>query len=87
VTAKVTDASRIERVLLYYRPTRQTMEYSILEMDPGKGNLYSAVIPGEALTTEFDLIYFFEVVDEFGNGAFYPDPDKEDPNIVVKIRR
>jgi hypothetical protein len=87
VTAEVTDSSGVAKVVLYYRPTRQTMEFSTLEMDRGKGNVYSAVIPGEVLTTQFDLIYFFEVVDEFGNGAFYPDPDKEDPNIVVKVRR
>ena len=87
VTAEVTDDSRVAKVVLYYRPTRQTMEFSTLEMDRGKGNIYTAVIPGEILTTQYDLIYFFEVVDEFGNGAFYPDPDKEDPNIVVKVRR
>jgi len=87
VTAHISDESRIEKVLLYYRPTRQTMEYSVLEMRPTAGNSYTAMIPGESLTTQFDLIYFFEAIDEFGNGTFYPDPDEEDPHIIVKVRR
>ncbi len=87
VTARVSDKSRVDHVLLYYRPARQTMEFTVLEMEPGGRHSYKAVIPGEALTTEFDLMYFFEAIDEFGNGAFYPNPDKEDPHIVVKVRR
>jgi hypothetical protein len=87
IIARVSDESRVEKVLLYYRPTRQTMEYSVLEMRPSGEGTYTAIIPGEALTTQFDLIYFFEAVDEFGNGTFYPDPDTEDPHIVVKVRR
>ena len=87
VTAKVSDESRVARVLLYYRPTRQTMEYSVVEMEPKGRHSYRAVIPGDALTAEYDLIYFLEVIDEFGNGAFHPDPDKEDPHIVVRVRR
>ncbi len=87
VTAEVSDESRVDKVLLYYRPTRQTMEFSLIAMGPAGKNSYKTVIPGEALTTEFDLIYFFEAIDEFGNGIFHPDPDKEDPHIVVKVRR
>jgi hypothetical protein len=87
ITAGVSDESRVEKVLLYYRPTRQTMEYSVLQMKPTGEDSYTAVIPGEALTTQFDLIYFFEAIDEFGNGTFYPNPDMEDPHIVVKVRR
>jgi hypothetical protein len=87
ISAHISDESRVDKVLLYYRPTRQTMEYSVLEMEGTGGNSYKAVIPGEVLTTQFDLIYFFEAIDEFGNGTFYPDPDMENPHIVVKVRR
>ena len=87
IEAEVTDASKVDRVLLYYRPTRQAMEYSVVAMEPAGENRYAAAIPGEAFTTEFDLIYFFEVVDTYGNGVFYPDQEKEDPHIVVKVRR
>jgi len=87
IKAEISDQSLIERVLLYYRPTRQAMEYSKLTMNLAGNDLYTATIPGEAFTTEFDLIYYFEAIDEYGNGIFHPDPDKEDPHIVVKIRR
>jgi hypothetical protein len=87
VKVKVSDESGIDRVLLYYRPTRQTMQFLVETMTQTEGGYYSAKIPGEIFTTEFDLIYFFEAVDKFGNGIFYPDQDKEDPLIVVKIRR
>lgn len=87
IEAIVTDDSDVERVLLYYRPTRQAMEYLVKAMDPAGENLYSATIPGEIFTTEFDIIYFFEAVDEFGNGVFHPNQEKEDPHIVIKVRR
>jgi hypothetical protein len=87
VNAKVSDESGIDRVLIYYRPTRQAMQYLVETMTQTGSGTYSATIPGEVFTKEFDLIYFFEAVDRFGNGIFYPDQDKEDPHIVVKIRR
>lgn len=87
VNAKVSDQSRVDRVLLHYRPTRQTMEYSVEMMEQVGDGLFRASIPGEAFTTEFDLMYFFEAIDEFGNGIFYPDQRKKDPFFVVKIRR
>ncbi len=87
IDATVKDASAIAKVILYYRPTRQALEYSRVTMYPSGNDRYTGTIAGETITTEYDLLYFFEAVDEFGNGAFYPDPDKEDPQIVVKVRR
>jgi hypothetical protein len=87
VNAAVRDASAIAKVILYYRPTRQAMEYSAVTMYPVGNGQYSGTIAGESITTEFDLIYYIEAVDEFGNGIFYPDPDKEDPQIIVKVQR
>ncbi len=87
VKATVLDNSPIAKVLLYYRPTRQAQQYSVVTMYPKGNNVYSATIPGSIITTEFDLMYFIEALDEFGNGIFYPDPDITDPQIIVKIRR
>ena len=87
IKATVTDESNIAKVLLYYRPTRQAQQYSILTMYPGADGLYTATIPGKNLTTEFDLMYYFEALDEFGNGTFHPDPAIEDPIFVVRVRR
>jgi hypothetical protein len=86
IQARVSDQSAVAKVLLYYRPTRQTMEYSVIPMT-SKGDKYSAVIPGPAITKEFDIMYYIEAVDEHGNGVFYPNPEKEQPYEVVKVRR
>ena len=63
------------------------MEYSITTMYPEGNNIYSATIPGKAITKEFDLMYYIEALDEFGNGIFYPDPAVTDPHIIIKVRR
>jgi hypothetical protein len=86
IKAKVKDQSSIANVLLYYRPTRQNMEYSVVAMVP-KGGEYSARIPANAITKEFDIMYYLEAVDEHGNGVFFPNPDIEQPYVVVKVLR
>jgi len=86
IRAKVADDAPIEKVLLYYRPTRQTMEYSTAAMYL-KGDEYQTTIPGEAISKEFDLIYYIEAVDKYGNGVFYPNPDFEQPYVVVRVQR
>lgn len=86
IKAKVTDSSSIAALRLYYRPTRQNMEYSVLTMTP-KGGEYSATIPGNAITKEFDIMYYLEAVDEHGNGVFFPNPDTDQPYIMVKVLR
>lgn len=87
IRAKVTDPAGVARVVLHYRPTRQAMEYSQVAMLPTAGGDFVARIPGAAFTAEYDLIYFFEAIDNYGNGTFYPDPDREDPHLVVKVKR
>jgi hypothetical protein len=86
IKARITDQSVLTKVLLIYRSTRQAMEYSVVSMIP-KGNEYSAFIPGSAISKEFDIMYYIEAVDEHGNGIFYPNPDVEQPYVVVKVRR
>ncbi len=86
IRAKITDDSPIEKVLLYYRPTRQTMEYSTATMYL-KDDEYQAIIPGGAISKEFDLMYYIEAVDTYGNGIFHPNPDFEPPYVVVRVRR
>jgi len=86
VRVKVTDESPVAKVLLYYRPTRQTMEYAVLTMDRD-GDGYAATIPGSAITKDFDLMYYFEAFDRHGNACLYPDPEKTQPYFVVKVER
>lgn len=86
IKAVVTDDSGVSKVLLYYRPTRQTMDYGVIMMDK-KGDEFTAAIPGEAITEEFDLMYYFEAFDEHGNACIYPDPTVTQPYFVVKVKR
>ncbi|MCJ7563100.1 MAG: hypothetical protein MUP52_00745, partial [Candidatus Aminicenantes bacterium] len=86
IRAKVTDDSAVSKVLLYYRPTRQTMEYAAVTMDR-RGSEYVATIPGKAITPAFDIMYYFEAFDEHGNACIYPSPDVIQPYLVVKVKR
>jgi hypothetical protein len=86
VRVKVADESAVAKVLLYYRQTRQTMEYTVLTMDRTADG-YAATIPGGAITRDFDIMYYFEAFDEHGNGRLVPDPEKGQPYFVVKVDR
>jgi hypothetical protein len=86
IKANVTDASGVDKVILYYRPLRQTMEYSTIEMDK-RGTESSAVIPGQAITPDFDFMYYFEAFDIHGNAVLHPNPDLTQPYYIVKVRR
>ena len=56
-------------------------------LSTGKADEYEAVIPASQIDPQFDLMYFFEVMDIEGNGKIYPDLEKETPYIVVKVDR
>jgi hypothetical protein len=86
ITANVTDESAVAKVILYYRPMRQTMEYSAITMDQ-KGTEFSATIPGQAISPDYDFMYYFEAFDEHGNATLFPNPDITQPYFVVKVKR
>lgn len=86
IKARVTDDGPVAKVILHYRPLRQTMEYSSITMDRS-GAEFSAAIPGPAITPDYDFMYYFEAFDEHGNAVLYPNPDLTQPYFVVKVRR
>lgn len=60
----------------------------MLNMLPtGNGNEFAATVPGKDIDPSFDFMYFFEVMDNAGNGKIYPDMAKETPYIVVKVNQ
>lgn len=86
ITARVQDPSGVRWVRLRYRNVSQFEDYQTLSMEPtGEGDLYAGTLPGEALSPKWDLMYFFEVMDECGNGQICPDLDKETPYIIVRL--
>ena len=49
--------------------------------------LYHAVILGDFIVPEWNLMYFVEVLDSLGNGCMIPDLEKEMPYVIVKTEQ
>ncbi len=64
---------------LYYRPLNQLSTFKVLE---ARGSRPVFTIPGEEITSDWDLMYYFEVLSRNG-GYFYPDPATAMPYLVV----
>jgi hypothetical protein len=71
----------IRTVRLYYRPVNQLAKFKILESIPGR----PFTIPAADLSAKWDLMYYFEVLNETG-GWFQPDPLRQTPYYVVTVR-
>ncbi|MDA8441821.1 MAG: CehA/McbA family metallohydrolase, partial [Peptococcaceae bacterium] len=67
VSARVTDATQVTGVKLYFRPTGQTT-YATLTMSSGLDADYSATIPGTAVTSA-GLQYYIEATDGANTGT------------------
>lgn len=88
VTAKVTNPSGIKWVRLRYRGVTQFEDYETLPMQRvGTSDDYEAVVPADKIVPGWDFMYYFEVMDNAGNGKIYPDFEKETPYVVVKLAR
>jgi hypothetical protein len=86
IVAHVDDASGVKWVRLRYRGMSQHQDFQTIEMLPtGRADEYEVTIPGEDVDAHFDLMYFFEVMDNAGNGKIYPDIAKETPYVIVRI--
>lgn len=99
VAATVTDPSGVKWVRLRYRSVNQYEDYKTIEMKPAPGcplgtkrrgqagqkDRYEAVVPAEDIPAQYDFMYFFEVMDNAGNGRIYPELEKETPYVVVKL--
>jgi hypothetical protein len=88
ITAKVSDSSGVKWVRLRYRSVTQYQDYETLAMQRvGDTDEYAATIPAAAINPKWDFMYFFEVMDNAGNGKIYPDFEKETPYVIVKLER
>ena len=88
ITVNVKTAAGAKWVRLLYRDVNQYKEYITVDMRPtGVKDEYSAVIPGEAISSQWDLQYLFEIMDHQHHGRIYPDMDKETPYIVVRTNQ
>jgi len=88
VGARVSDAAGVKWVRLRYRSVTQFQDYKTLEMtETDIDGEYKAVVPGSDVDAKYDFMYLIEVMDNNGNGAIYPDMEKETPYIVVELDR
>lgn len=88
ISAKVRDSSGVKWVRLRYRGVNQHQDYHTQAMLPtGENDRYQAEIPTEHIRQEWDLMYFIEVMDNYGNGKIYPELEEKTPYVVVRVQR
>ena len=64
----------------------QTVDWKPVRMKRGEGESFSATIPGDELTADFDHLYYIEAR-VAGGGALWPDWQRETPYVVVKTEK
>jgi hypothetical protein len=88
VSARVNAPQGVKRIQLRYRHVTQLEDYQTVDMSPDpRSGLYVGRIPGPFVQSQWDLMYFVEVVDRKGMGRNYPDLETETPYVVVPVRR
>ena len=80
---QIVPATQVTRVRLHYRPLNQKAKFKTIEKVAGEK---SFTIPGEDLSAKWDLMYYFEILNEGGSGWFHPDPRKATPYYVIKVQ-
>jgi len=78
----VTGGSHVRRIRLYYRPVNQIAQFKMIDAVPGA----SFTIPAIDVSPRWDLMYYFEVLDDQNGGWFVPDPSVTTPYHVVTVR-
>lgn len=83
---RIRDASPLVAAKLHYQHLTRMEQFESAELK-ASGEFHQATIPGAYIDARYDLIYYVEAVDQFGNATFYPDPDRSLPYVVVKVFR
>jgi len=81
VTLEISPSSSAKLVRLYYRPVDQLADFKVLEASPAHATF---TIPGADISSKWDLMYYFEVLNDQNSGWFVPDPAVTTPYYVVK---
>ncbi len=80
---RISPRSAASVVRLHYRHLNTLEKFRTLEVTGGDAVF---TIPAEEITSEWDLLYYFEVLNHAGSGWFYPDPDARTPYYVLNAR-
>jgi hypothetical protein len=78
---KISGGAGVRSVRLYYRPVNQLAKFKMLEAAPGA----VFTIPAADISSRWDLMYYFEVLNDRNGGWFQPDPLRETPYYTVKV--
>jgi hypothetical protein len=73
--------AHVSAVRLHYRPVNQQAKFKTIEAKPGA----AFQIPAEDVSAKWDLMYYFEVLNDQKTGWFQPDPLTATPYYVVKV--
>jgi len=88
ITAEVESPDQLKSMTLHYRHVTQFEDYRTADMVwDDRMQRYTAVIPGDFILPQWDLMYFVEVMDQQGRGAKVPDLDGERPYVIVPVVR
>lgn len=77
------DGEGIASVLCHYSRTDQTQPLETLCMER-KGATFTAAIPAQYVGARWDLLYYFEILREGGDGVLYPDFRERTPYYVIE---
>lgn len=83
LTLHIAQPKTVSAVRLHYRAMDPAAPIQAIEM-PGKAEV-SFTIPGKEITGNWDLRYYFEILQADGNGWFEPDPLAATPYWVVHV--
>jgi hypothetical protein len=83
VSLRINQPKTVNRVRLHYRPADMSAVSKVIEMPPSAD--VSFTIPAADITGNWDLIYYFEILDSGGSGWFDPDPLVAIPYWTVRV--
>ncbi len=72
--------AHVRAVRLHYRALNQLEKFKTIEKAPGE----DFVIPGSDISGDYDLMYYFEVLNDANGGWFQLDPLAQTPYYVVQ---
>ena len=79
---KIPGVVNVSRIRLHYRAVNQQAKFTTLEQPAQQG---SFTVPGDAISSRWDLLYYFEITTPGGGGWFHPDPRTATPYYIVKV--
>jgi hypothetical protein len=82
VMVRILPTAAVKAVRLHYRPVNQLAKFKTLENAGAKG---AFTIPAADVSSRWDLMYYFEILNKENTGWFDPDPRVATPYYVVRI--